>query len=309
MDCSNKRTINHNGPDLNAIVVFAAIVDTGSFTAAARALAMPKSTVSRKVVELEKHLGARLIQRTTRRLSLTDIGRVYYEHCARISQEAEEADLAVQQMQAKPRGLLRVTAPPSFRTLGGIAAEFLKRYPDVWLEVVCTEREVDMVAEGFDVAIRAGPLTESSLIARKLTVVKQVLVASPEYLRRCGSPRNPLELQGHATIGLGSGPGPRVWSLDNAGESVDVHVRLRLAANDIDWVHEAAGRGIGIALLPDFACREDLQADRLREVLTKWSSGERPLYALYPTPRHLSRKVVAFIDVLAAGLRATRAKT
>lgn len=300
--------MSHDGPDLNAIVIFAAVADTGSFTAAARALAMPKSTVSRKVAELEKRLGARLIQRTTRRLSLTDIGRVYYEHCARISQEAEEADLAVQQTQAKPRGLLRVTAPPSFRTLGGVAAEFLKRYRDVRIEVVCTEREVDMVAEGFDVAIRAGPLTESSLIARKLAVVKQVLVASPEYLRRQGSPRGPLELQEHATIGLGSGPGPRVWSLDDAGESADVHVRLRLAANDIDWVHEAASRGIGIALLPEFACREDLQAGRLRQVLSEWSSGERPLYALYPTPRHLSRKVVAFIDMLTAGLHATHPK-
>src|SRR5215469_3829160 len=154
--------MNHNGPDLNAIVVFAAVADTGSFTAAARVLVMPKSTVSRKVVELEKRLGARLIQRTTRRLSLTDIGRIYYEHCARISQEAEEADLAVQQMQSKPRGLLRVTAPASFRKLGRIAAEFLKRYRDVRMEVVSTEREVDMVAEGFDVAIRAGPLTESA---------------------------------------------------------------------------------------------------------------------------------------------------
>ena len=301
--------MNHNGPDLNAIVVFAAVADTGSFTAAARVLVMPKSTVSRKVVELEKRLGARLIQRTTRRLSLTDIGRIYYQHCARISQEAEEADRAVQQMQAKPRGLLRVTAPPSFRALGGIAAEFLKRYRDVRMEVVCTEREVDMVAEGFDVAIRAGPLTESSLIARKLVVVKQVLVAAPEYLRRRGSPRVPMELQEHETIGLGSGPGPRVWSLDNAGGSVDVHVRLRLVANDIDWIHEAASRGIGIALLPEFACREDLQADRLRHVLTKWSLGERPLYALYPTARHLSRNVVAFIEMLSAGLRATHAKT
>lgn len=301
--------MSHQGPDLKAMLVFAAVADTGSFTAAARHLAMPKSTVSRKVVELEKRLGARLIQRTTRRLSLTDIGRVYCERCARISQEAEEADLAVQQMQSKPRGLLRVTAPPSFRKLGGIAAEFLKRYPDVRIEVVCTEREVDMVAEGFDVAIRAGPLTESSLIARKLTVLKQVLVASPKYLRRWGSPRNPLELQEHATIGLSSGPGPRVWSLNNAGESVDVHVKLRLAANDIDWVREAAVRGIGIALLPDFACRDDLQVDRLGEVLTNWSSGERPLYALYPTPRHLSRKVVAFIDMLTAGLRARHGKT
>jgi DNA-binding transcriptional LysR family regulator len=300
--------MSHRGLDLNAMVVFAAVAETGSFTAAARHLAMPKSTVSRKVGELEKRIGARLIQRTTRRLSLTDVGRVYSEHCARIGREADEADLAVQQMQATPRGLLRITAPPSLRTLGQIAAEFLGRYPDVRIEVVCTERHVDLVAEGFDVAVRVGPLTDSNLIARKLAVVRQVLVAAPGYLRRRGSPRGPMDLQEHETIGLGSGPGPAVWSLDKAGESVDAHVRRRLAVNDIGWVQEAARRGIGIALLPEFACEEDLQAGRLRQVLSEWSSGERPLYALYPTPRHLSRKVIVFIDMLSVGLRAPHAR-
>jgi len=208
-DCSKNRTMsNHQGPDLKAMVVFAAVADTGSFTAAARHLAMPKSTVSRKVGELEKRVGARLIQRTTRRLRLTDVGRVYSEHCTRIRREADEADLTVQQMQSTPRGLLRITAPPSFRTLGQIAAEFLKRYPDVRIEVVCTERHVDLVAEGFDVAVRVGPLMDSNLIARKLAVVKQVLVAAPGYLRRRGSPQGPMELQEHETIGVGAGPGP-----------------------------------------------------------------------------------------------------
>src|SRR5262249_57065378 len=129
--------------------------------------------------------------RTTRRLSLTDVGRVYSEHCARISREADEADLAVQQMQATPRGLLRITAPPSFRTLGHIAAEFLKRYPDVRIEVVCTERHVDLVAESFDVAVRVGPLPESNLVARKLAVENQILVSAPAYQRRrCSTPRH-----------------------------------------------------------------------------------------------------------------------
>jgi DNA-binding transcriptional LysR family regulator len=130
----------HKVQDLNGILIFASVAETGSFTAAARTLALPKSTVSRKVLELEKRVGARLIQRTTRTLSLTDVGRVYYEHCARISREADEADLAVQRMQATPRGVLRITAPLSFRTPGRIAAEFLKRYPDVRIEVVCTDR-------------------------------------------------------------------------------------------------------------------------------------------------------------------------
>ena len=292
-------------PDLNAILIFASVAETGSFTAAARTLALPKSTVSRKVLELEKHLGARLIQRTTRKLSLTDVGRVYYEHCARISREADEADLAVQQMQGTPRGVLRVTAPLSCRTPSRIAAEFLKHYPDVRIEMVCTDRNVDLVAEGFDVAIRAGPLTDSSLIARKVAMVKDILVAAPAYLRRRGSPRAPLELQEHETIAFGSGPSPGVWSLHNAGESIDVRVRPRLAVNDLDWMHEAARRGIGIARMPEYVCREDLHARRLRQVLTEWSLEETPLHALYPTPRHLSRKVVAFIEMLRDGFQAT----
>jgi DNA-binding transcriptional LysR family regulator len=301
-DCSDDRTMWHKVQDLNAILIFASVAETGSFTAAARALALPKSTVSRKVLELEKRVGARLIQRTTRTLRLTDVGRVYFEHFARISRDADEADLAVQRMQATPRGVLRVTAPLSFRTPGRIAAEFVKRYPDVRIEVVCTDRNVDLVAEGFDVAIRAGPLTDSSLIARKVAMVKQVLVAAPAYLRRRGSPGAPLELQEHETIAFGAGPSPSVWSLHNAGESVDVRVRPRLAVNDVDWMHEAARRGIGIALLPEHVCREDLHAGRLRQVLTEWSSGEIPLHALYPTPRHLSRKVVTFIEMLRLGI-------
>jgi DNA-binding transcriptional LysR family regulator len=299
----------NKSPDLNAILIFASVAETGSFTAAARTLALPKSTVSRKVLELEKHLGARLIQRTTRKLSLTDVGRVYYEHCARISREADEADLAVQQMQATPRGVLRVTAPLSFRPPSRIAAEFLKRYPDVRIEVVCTDRNVDLVAEGFDVAIRAGPLTDSSLIARKVAMVKQVLVAAPVYLRRRGRPRTPLELQEHETIAFGSGPSPGVWSLRKAGESVDVRVRPRLAVNDNDWMHDAASRGIGIALLHEHVCREDIHAGRLRQVLTEWSLEETPLHALYPTPRHLSRKVVTFIEMLRDGFQAKPAQS
>ena len=183
-------------------------------------------------------------------------------------------------MQATPRGLLRITAPPSLRTLGQIAAEFLKRYPDVRIEVVCTERHLDLVAEGFDLAVRVGPLTDSNLIARKFAVVKQVLVAAPAYLRRRGRPRKPMDLEEHETIGLGSGPGPALWSLDKAGESVDVQVRRRLAVNDIGWVHDAVRRGIGIALLPEFACKEDRQAGRRRlggALSTFWNSHSRNL--------------------------------
>jgi DNA-binding transcriptional LysR family regulator len=141
------------------------------------------------------------------------------------------------------------------------------------------------------------------LTARKLVVVKWVLVATPAYLRRRGHPKDPLELDTHETIGVGSASSPAVWSLDSAGESVDVRVRPRLAVNDVDWAYEAARRGIGIALLPEYACLDELRAGRLRQVLTEWSSGERTIYALYPTPRHLPRKVVAFVEILCRGFQ------
>src|SRR5688572_28451226 len=150
--------------DLNEIVVFARVVQSGSFTAAAAALGMPKSSVSRKVSELEERLKSRLLQRTTRTLSLTDVGRTYYEYCLRIVAEIEEAERAVSQLQDTPRGALRVTAPMSFAFLGPIVADFLKRYPDLSLELVCTDRVVDLVEERFDVGIRAGALADSTLI-------------------------------------------------------------------------------------------------------------------------------------------------
>src|SRR6478735_9300066 len=154
--------------DLNEILVFARVVDAGSFSAAARLLEMPKSTVSRKVAELEERIGARLLHRTTRKLGLTDAGRIYYEHSARIVAEIEEAEEAVSRMESAPRGLLRVTAPLSFNMLGSIVAEYLRRHPDVQVDLSCTDRAVDLVEERFDLGIRVGQLADSSLVARPL---------------------------------------------------------------------------------------------------------------------------------------------
>src|SRR5262245_12668013 len=181
--------------DLNELVVFARVVQTGSFTAAAAALGMPKSTVSRKVSELEERLGSRLLQRTTRKLSLTDVGRTYFEYCARIVGEVEDAERAVSSLQETPRGLLRVTTGINVTFLGPILSDFLKRYPEVRLEVLATGRVVDLVEERFDVGIRAGPLAESTLIARSLGNATWFHVASPEYLEKRGRPRAPADLK------------------------------------------------------------------------------------------------------------------
>src|SRR6266542_397524 len=224
----------NNRMDLNETLVFARVVEAGSFSAAARLLEMPKSTVSRKVAELEDRVGARLLHRTTRKLGLTDAGRIYYEHSARIVAELEEAEQAVGRMQAAPRGLLRVTAPLSFTMLGPIVAEYLKRHSDVQVELLCSDRQVDLVEERFDVAIRAGQLTDSSLVARGLGTIRRILVASPAYLKRAGSPRVPAEIEKHACITFGAGVAPNVWSLRAGDKRAEVRVAPRMTVNDLE---------------------------------------------------------------------------
>ncbi|MGH7286184.1 MAG: LysR family transcriptional regulator, partial [Polyangiaceae bacterium] len=180
--------------DLNEMLVFARVVEAGSFIAASAKLGMPKSTVSRKVAELESRLNARLLQRTTRRLNLTDVGRTYYDYCARIVGEVEDAERAVGSLQNVPRGPLRVTCGPNAAFLGPIFGDYLKRYPEVRLEIVSTNRIVDLIEERFDLGIRAGTLADSTLVARSLGQVAWYLVATPAYLKKRGRPRTPDDL-------------------------------------------------------------------------------------------------------------------
>lgn len=286
--------------DLNEIVVFARVVQAGSFTAAARSLSMPKSTVSRKVLELEERLGSRLLQRTTRKLSLTDVGRAYYEHAARIVSELEEAERAVSNLEQAPRGLLRVTAPLNFGFLGPMLSAYLARHTEVQLELVCTDRVVDLVEERFDVGIRAGPLADSALIARGLGNVQRLLVASRGYLRKRGRPRSPEELSAHDVIVFGAGSGRASYVLSDGTRSVEVAVRARLSVNDLDVLHAAAGAGLGVALLPIFRCLDELRSRRLERVLDGWDAPFTPIHAVYPSTRHLSPKVKSFVDHLQA---------
>lgn len=284
--------------DLNEVLVFTRVVQAGSFTAAARLLAMPKSSVSKKVADLEDRIGVRLLQRTTRRLGLTDAGRVYFERCARIVSDLEDADAAVGHLQATPRGLLRVTAPLSFGFLGRIAATFLDAHPEVRVEVACTDRVVDLVDEGFDVAIRAGALADSSLHARRLALLRSVVVASPAYLREHGTPRAPDDLAAYACLAFSGSRTPTLWSLRTGRHVQDVRVAVRMTANDLDLVLDAARAGAGLAMAADFLVADDLAAGRLLRVLPGWASTETPVHAVYPTSRHLSPKVIAFVEAL-----------
>jgi DNA-binding transcriptional LysR family regulator len=254
--------------DLDEILVFTRVVEDRSFTAASRALGMPKSTVSRKLADLEARIGARLLQRTTRSVGLTDVGRVYYEHCVRIVAEVEEARLAVERLQSTPRGLVRLTVPLALSTLGPIIAEYLGRYPDVRVDMLCTDRRVDLVEERFDLALRAGPTPDSSLIARRLGQIRRRLVAAPAVLKQLGKLRGLAELATRPCLAFA--PEGGTWELRRGTKRGKVSVKPRLVVNDYEMLRAVARAGVGIALLPEHLCAEDLRAGLLVPVLEAW---------------------------------------
>ena len=282
--------------DLNEIAVFTRVVQAGSFTAAAKALGMPKSTVSRKVSDLEDRLNARLLQRTTRRLSLTDAGRTYFDYGVRIVSEIEAAESAVGSLQDKPRGLLRVSVGPNSQWLADIIADFMKHNPKVQLKVLSTDRNVELVEERFDVAIRAGALADSSLVARRLGSATWLLVATPAYLKRRRRPRVPDDLEQHDCLLFGTGSTTVDLALEKGEEVVRVPVSARLLVSDFDIVYAAATAGLGIAVLPAFRCVDDLREQRLERVLRDWAPPSIPVHIVYPTARHLSAKVKSFVE-------------
>jgi DNA-binding transcriptional LysR family regulator len=284
--------------DLNEMLVFARVALTGSFTTAAADLGMPKSTVSRKVTELEARLNARLLNRTTRKVSLTDIGRTYYDYCARIAAEIEDAERAVTSLQEIPRGVLRVTTGPNVAFLAPILNDYMKRYPEVRVEVFCSGRAVDLIEERFDVAIRAGALGDSTLIARSLGQVRWFLVGTPAYLKKHGRPQSMDDLKRHDCIMFGTTSGGAGLRLQRGDKTVHVEPPARLMVNDFDLVHAAALAGLGLALLPAYLCLDDLRGKRLERVLRDWEAPSIPVHVVYPSARYISPKVKTFVDHL-----------
>lgn len=285
--------------DLNEMLVFTRVVQAGSFVGAARQLNMPKTTVSRRVSALEERLGARLLHRSTRKLRLTDVGQTFFGHAERVIAEAEEAELAVIRLQEVPRGLLRVTAPMNFGFLNASLATFLQTYCEVQLELVCTDRVVDLISEGFDVGLRAGPLADSSLMARRVGTLQSYLVASPAFLEHHGAPQDPEALAHLDAVVFSAGIGSTgTWRLRRHDEELTVSPRTRFRVNDFDFLDEAVLSAFGIALMPSFRCEPHLHAGRLVRLLPDWSSPDLPVHAVYPTRRHLSPKVKALLDHL-----------
>ncbi|HEV8549972.1 MAG TPA: LysR substrate-binding domain-containing protein [Polyangiaceae bacterium] len=284
--------------DLNEIAVFAKVVEAGSFRAAALALRMPKSTVSRKVADLEERLRARLLQRTTRTLSLTDAGRIFYDYSARIVSDARSAERAVSALEATPRGLLRVTAGVNTSYLSPLLRDYLERYADVRLELYCTDRLVDLVEERFDVGIRAGKLPDSTLLAKSLGSIAWYLVAAPTYLKKRGRPRWPEDMKRHDWLSFGAGSDRATLELTRGADSTRLELWARLAVNDMDILHASTVGALGIALLPAYQCTLDLQQARLERVLPDFTAPSTPIHVVYPSAQHLSPTVKTFVSHL-----------
>ncbi|GAA5175448.1 LysR family transcriptional regulator [Niveibacterium umoris] len=286
--------------DLNDLLIFTRVAAVGSLAGAARGLGLPKSTVSHRMQQLEARLGARLIERTTRRLALTEIGAAYLARCQRIVAELEDAEAFVAGFKAEPAGTLRISAPLEIGTyfLGGIVARFMQQHPRVQVEIDLSSRFADLVEDGFDLAIRAGTLADSSLIARPLFQAPRRLVASPGYLAQHGSPTSPSALDEHHGVGPGSVREPLRWALNGAGGRIEAKLKCKLAVGSLSVQREAAIAGLGIARLPDFVCRDALANGELVAVLPDWQPDPVPLQAVYPSRRLLTPKVSAFLDFL-----------
>ncbi|RCW85651.1 LysR family transcriptional regulator [Phyllobacterium bourgognense] len=296
--------------DLNDIVVFARVIEAGSFTAAARLLGMPKTTVSRRIAALEREVGVRLLQRTTRSLNVTDAGRLYYEQSSQALRTIEDANLQLAEARAEPSGTIRISAPVGFggHFLSSAIFDFLATYPKTKAELCLTDDTLNLVEKGIDLAFRTGVLPDSTLIARKLGSTHRILCASPDYIARHGVPVTPADLARHHCVIAGPSITNAHWVLDGLHGQETVIVSGRFAANEMQAVTAAAIAGYGIAQLPYQVAEVPNKDGRLRRVLDDYTTPVGGLYVVYPSSRHLSPLVKAFIELAAERLSAVSEK-
>jgi DNA-binding transcriptional LysR family regulator len=288
---------------LDAMNAFAKVVTHGSYAEAARALGLTRSAVSKAVMELEQLLGARLLDRTTRRVSPTEAGRSYYERCLEILAQVEETELQVSRLHDEPKGVLKINAPMSFGMLylGDAVAAFMADYPDLRIELMLTDRFIDPVEEGVDVTIRIADLADSSLIARKLASTRRVVVASPAYIERHGAPKTPDDLARHRWLSYGATTTLQRWTYTrDDGAAASIPLTATLCSNNGNILRAAALAGEGITELPTFLVGCDIAEGRLLVLLEDNPRDAFGIYALYTPNRYLAAKTRVLIDFLAA---------
>ncbi len=291
---------------LSEMEAFATVVDQGGFTDAARKLGISKSAVSKHVSSLETRLGARLLNRTTRRVSPTEIGLAYYDRARRVLNDAGEADALVTSMQSAPSGMLRVSVATDFGVnhLSPILGSFLHEYPDITVNMVLNNRYVELISEGFDLAIRVGELEDSSLRARKLAESHKQMIASPAYLEEYGRPQRIDDLNEHKLLHYSNQSNGSVWKLTSpSGEKRQVRSAGWLTVNDGQSLLNAAMGGLGIAFLPDFLYANAMKSGRLVPAIEGLAPETQGIYAVYPPGRYTQPKVRAFIDFLVDSFR------
>ena len=281
-----------------AIPVFVAVVENGGFSAASRTLGVSKSAVSKRINQLENHLGVLLLHRTTRKLSLTEAGERFYEHAAEALSAASKAEDAVTELQGEPQGKLKISSSMSFGRLhvAPLIPKFMQRYPKLQIDLVMDDRNIDLVAEGIDVAIRSGDMPDSTLVARKLAPLRQVLCASPGYIDRYGMPATPSELGERNCILFSYSGDANEWTLNKGDRSESVLVSGSYRVNNSEAILEALREGVGIGRLPTFVAGPDLKAGNLLRVLEAYHIPDHIFYAVFPERQYLPAKVRAFLD-------------
>ena len=285
--------------NVNDIEAFVRIAEMESFSAAARALHMPKSTLSRRIARMEERLGVQLFVRSTRQISLTEMGEVYYQRCRQIVWDIKDAQEAIKMGMSSPQGTLRLTCPSSSGSnfISLLLSAFMREHPEVSLEIEVTNRFVQIVDEGYDLALRGGALTDSTMKARRLAPVSLVLAASPAYLEANGEPGDPKSLQEHDCLMFDHPPSDRRWTCSDGSY---VQIKGRLLVNDLEVLRHAALEDQGIIRVPRHMIEDDLERGRLRLVLEESMTLRQGFYAIYPPNRFMSAKVRAFIDFAVA---------
>lgn len=285
---------------LEGLRAFVKVVELGSFSEAGRTLRLSRSAVSKYIGELEHELGVQLLNRTTRHVSPTENGQAYFERVIGVLSDLDAADQAVTDLQATPRGLLRVNAPMSFGTLqlGPAIADFMALYPELRIQLTLSDEQVDPVQDGLDVTLRIAELEASSLIARKIMPIERVICASSDYLQAHGVPMHPTELRDHICLTYGYLSTGNQWKLSGSDGDHWIQPPWTLCVNNAEVLRDAAVKGRGIALLPTFIAGDALERQTLRTVLADYHAPPLTLYAVYPPTRHLALKVRLFIDFL-----------
>ncbi|MGY3878534.1 LysR substrate-binding domain-containing protein [Aeromonas enteropelogenes] len=286
--------------DLNAALILVRIVDKGSFTAAAQELGMTKAMVSRRIAELERRLGVRLLYRSTRQLTLTEEGEQYYQRCSKAVDALTEAELMLSARQQEVTGTLKLAVPIETGQLvvGRMVAKFLQRYPAMQVELELTNRILDPISEGLDAVVRVGDMSNSNLAARRLWSTERLLCASPDYLARSPAIARPEDLLRHERVAVSSGFLASHWCFERDSREVLVDPPSRFRVNNITCAREAAKAGLGLASLPAMLCLEELERGELVSLLPEWQQPRVPIYLLFPERRLMPRKLRAFIDFM-----------